>query len=567
MLHTASYILVVADSVSYTIPLDSYFDMGKNGWNKRSKPPDQRSGSDSDSIPKKLLLKDDGSGKEQVDNDTPDMDVHSDPGNSTADDNDNSNDIHTDDNDNSTDIHTDDNGSTDANKGDTSSTDTNTDVLASTNADTVPDDPAAVDTHSKDTNETEHSSDNDNTPPPPPPAPTTAPATSSPVTPAPPTPTISYATAAAGTSPASSTTFHGKNTLTADISALTFKVDQFLQDLKQKLPLVLNGLKGVSTRGVGNKTLEVLFANESSKNRLLSVGLDTHGAHLTFIPEVPDSTTVTIFNLPMEMPDHLVDAAMGKYGTVQSRYRHKRNFEGLSLLTGLRVYRLQLKSYLPKNLTISGHAARTLYTGQREEMEKRRATRQHQQKDLEKSIEAETSAFKIKLHEVVDHEGVVQTSFVHPSRKTPPASNVTINTLKVHDRIKAQEKHFAIQEHDGEVDSEYVDERTKTIMGRRRLRLSDLFAVVLSSNSHRLPRGRFTEDFSLNHLKALAYWLQFGYASQVDLDKMDREVHSEDVLREWVVYERYSRDELIKYSDDFANGFDGCYICLPKEDV
>ena len=71
------------------------------------------------------------------------------------------------------------------------------------------------------------------------------------------------------------------------------------------------------------------------------------GAHLTFVPDVPRATAVTLFNIPMEMPDFMVDEYMRRYRPITERYRHKRNFEGQTLLTGLRIYKIHDEKELP----------------------------------------------------------------------------------------------------------------------------------------------------------------------------------------------------------------------------
>ena len=386
--------------------------------------------------------------------------------------------------------------------------------------------------------------------------------------PAPSTPTLSYASAAKDNSTPPTSTYTGKLTLTVDISSLNFQVNDFLRDLKKAYPRVLSGLRGCGTRGVGQKTLELFFSTAAAKDSLMATGLDTHGTHLAFVPDVASPISVTLFNIPMEMPDTLVDEVMKKYGTVTERFRHKRNFEGMSLFTGLRVYRIQLKSFIPKNISIRGHSVRTLYTGQKEEMEKKRTEREQQQKAATSAIQEEMATFKAKMHEVPLVTGGVRRSFVHPAREVLPKSGVETTCLQVHDAIlKAEkEKSFDIKDVSfGNVpDSEYYDERKNVVMGGRQMDICSLMAVVLTNHHHHLPKNRFTSTHSLMGLTALSYWAQFGWAQDVDVAKLDQGVFRGPAVKEWRSWQGYTREDMHAYAEQFVELFTGVQIWLPK---
>ena len=387
-----------------------------------------------------------------------------------------------------------------------------------------------------------------------------------------PPPPMTYAQSTQQTAPPTPTTFTGKNTITADVSQIEkFNELTFLQDLKRLHPVPLKTLRGCGLRGVGRRTLELMFATPQDRDRLLLTGLNTHSTHLTFTPDVPAPTSVTLFNIPMELPDHLVDAAMTKYGTVTTRYRHKRNFDGLTLLTGLRVYKINITTSIPKHITVAGHSIKTLYTGQQEALLERRQQQQQKGATTAAADKAEMANFKQMMHEVLPRDSnVPRQSFLHPARPTPPKGECETKVVELHDRILTAEKHQKVAIIEGTLEEEleveeFTDPDTALLMERRPLDVPALLAIVTSSSYHHLPRRRFNDQYSFHHLTALSYYIQFGYASLVNLDKINFDVWMAEAVDEWVRFDEYNHDTIIKYGNDFVERFRGYLLVLPKD--
>ena len=393
-----------------------------------------------------------------------------------------------------------------------------------------------------------------------------------PSTPAPPPPAVSYAAMASSTpvQPVAASKYLGKLTLTADVSTLNFNETDFLKDFKRALPHAFRGLRGCATRGVGRKTLEVLFSAEEQKNILMTNGLNTHGVHLQFIPDVASPTSVTLFNLPMEMPDQLVDAAMRKYGTITSKFRHKRNFEGITLLTGLRVYKIQLKTFIPKNITIQGYAVRTLYTGQQEEMDKRKADRDAKAAEEASQDRSVMDTHKCRMHEVPLVTGGIRRSFVHPARDVPTKTKTEELILSAHDVItEAQSKgHMRIDDisMEPQPDGEFHDEKLDVTFGRYALDAPKLVALFLTGNHHLLTSSRFAGEYRVQGLAALAYWYQFKWASDVATDKLEHSVFLPDWIGEWRSWASFDGDEITLWAERLSEQFTGVQLVVPKND-
>ena len=363
----------------------------------------------------------------------------------------------------------------------------------------------------------------------------------------------------------------GKATITADVSTIDkFSEVQVLQDFKRQHPQAFKTLRGCGLRGVGRRTLEMMFATPQDRERLLMTGLNTHKTHLTFIPDVPAPTSVTLFNLPMELPDHLVDAALTKYGTIASHYRHKRNFDGLTLLTGLRVYKINIKTSIPKHITIAGHSVKTLYTGQDEAVRtKRQLQRPRPEADTSAEDRAEMTSFSRKMHEVPQRDATTKRqSFLHPDRQVEPTEDFEKEVLSLYDRVTEAEngKLFDIVEETLESDSvvEFTDPKTQLVMEKRPIDAPALVALAITHSYHRLPRVRFTPEYSFTHLTALSYFVLFGYASSVDLDCLDDDVFMEGAVDEWNEWGDYTKDQIIQYTNVFVEKFRGYILVLPK---
>ena len=92
--------------------------------------------------------------------------------------------------------------------------------------------------------------------------------------------------------------FRRKLTLTADIQGIpNFTFERLCHDLSTRQPRAWKHVLGVQP--IQQRTLEIQFDNEQAMMHVQLHGLDTHGKHLTFIPDQPLVTTVSFWNIPL----------------------------------------------------------------------------------------------------------------------------------------------------------------------------------------------------------------------------------------------------------------------------
>ena len=121
------------------------------------------------------------------------------------------------------------------------------------------------------------------------------------------------------------------------------------------------------------KILEIALANTESMASLQLNGLNTHGRHVVFQPDSPQVTCVTFWNIPLEMPSKDVNVVLQKYGTIKHSFRSRKMLQARNVHTGARVYFFELKSPVPRSLTIGGKHAKSKYTGQQTHIAEDRA--------------------------------------------------------------------------------------------------------------------------------------------------------------------------------------------------
>ena len=73
---------------------------------------------------------------------------------------------------------------------------------------------------------------------------------------------------------------------------------------------------------------------------------------MTFIPEQPRVTMVSLWCIPLEMEETAVDENLQRFGDIKSRYKSKKNQFGQIINTGVQVYSIVLKNPIPKTSTI-----------------------------------------------------------------------------------------------------------------------------------------------------------------------------------------------------------------------
>ena len=173
--------------------------------------------------------------------------------------------------------------------------------------------------------------------------------------------------------------FLGQNTCSANLNGLTLDLDKFAKDLELQHPHAWSQFRGFQISG-GKKIIELTFFAAGAKDSLLQRGLNTHGAHLAFKPDIARAITVSLFQIPIDFPEKEVDVIMQRYGAIQNRYMTRKRINGKVLLTGTRVYFLTtMTSPVPKRLRIGGRQCHTVYTGQDNQLELIRTQRKQQQ--------------------------------------------------------------------------------------------------------------------------------------------------------------------------------------------
>ena len=127
-------------------------------------------------------------------------------------------------------------------------------------------------------------------------------------------------------------------------------------------------------------------------------GLDTHDRHMEFIPDQPWVTTVSLWGIPLEMPETSVDENIQRFGDIKQRYKSKKNIWGKVINTGIRFYSIILKKPIPKHLTMGGFNIKTKYTGQdkhiQQDRDEKNKLRRQRQEEQNKRCEEERTQYE-----------------------------------------------------------------------------------------------------------------------------------------------------------------------------
>ena len=179
------------------------------------------------------------------------------------------------------------------------------------------------------------------------------------------------------------------------------------------------------------------------------------------------------------------------------------------------------------------------------------------------------NTYRRQMHEVPQRDSTTtRQSFLLPDRQDKHAEEFEEKVLSLHDRVTSAEtaKQLSIVEETLVNDEvvEFVDPTTQLVMERRPIDSPALVALATTASYHRLPRERFTPDFTFKHLTALSYWVMFGYASSVDLDRLNNDVFQDNDVEEWNEWGDYTKDEIITYANNFVEKFRGYTLVLPK---
>ena len=233
------------------------------------------------------------------------------------------------------------------------------------------------------------------------------------------------------------------------------------------------------------------------------------------------------------------------------------------------MYKINIATSIPKHITIAGHSIKTLYTGQQEALVAKRQQKPTGATAAE-ADKKEMESYKRQMHEVLPRNSEVpRQSFIHPDRSIPPKGQCQTSIVDLHDRIHlaVRTKSFQILENTLKENTveEFTDPANDVVMERRPLDAPALLALATSSSYHHLPRQSFDTDHSFYHLTALSYYIQFGYASAVDLDKLNFDVFIQEAVDEWIELDKYKNQDIVAYGNEFVECFKGFMLVLPKD--
>ena len=94
--------------------------------------------------------------------------------------------------------------------------------------------------------------------------------------------------------------YRGNLTISADIQHIrTFNTEQFYLYLSAKQPKAWQHVQGL--QAVNAKFVEMCLDNPHAMHHILTNGIDTHAQHLNFTPDEPLVTTVSFWNVPIQM--------------------------------------------------------------------------------------------------------------------------------------------------------------------------------------------------------------------------------------------------------------------------
>ena len=120
------------------------------------------------------------------------------------------------------------------------------------------------------------------------------------------------------------TEYAGKSTVIATIKNIDITLEELATKLKdQTLYDLVEGIQISHNK----KFVEVIIHHEEAKQFLVSEGINFGNTLITFRPEVPITVNVSLFNVPLEMPDDILYSYLERYGEIlfqsQKTYHRK----------------------------------------------------------------------------------------------------------------------------------------------------------------------------------------------------------------------------------------------------
>ena len=368
--------------------------------------------------------------------------------------------------------------------------------------------------------------------------------------------------------------FVGKNTVITNITNILKNFDKIalIKDLKKAIPAILPFIECVGRRD--RSDLEIALKEDTPQaliHQLIIQGLNTHKTHLQFMPDTDDTkvTKVTLFGLPHELGDGPVNEEMRKYGNVVSSYRHKERIDDLTIFTGQRVYTMTIETPIPKLIQIAGHKVNTIYTDQKEHLEKQQA----EQKQAERRKREEEQHYKREQHTVrIEKDGVKSKvcSFLHPDIQEEQPTLQAIKTLRETLNLTNEKKLLYVERHGKPPAREY--QRSGRTFVRLPVDIHTVIAMAEADNGI-LDRLKPAHDTTLDHLRAVALYSQFGFCEEDTEYTFNKRCFTEGQIEIWQSWSRSAAlgdpDFLPSASDNFfkeavQDAVGGYYISIPK---
>ena len=367
-------------------------------------------------------------------------------------------------------------------------------------------------------------------------------------------------------------TFIGKRTISANIDGLNFNKTAFCKDLARAYPQEWQLLDGIQERNF-KRTLELSFTSEKAKDRIIYYGLNTHGTHLKFIPDIKEPTHITIWNLPLELPGEEIAKVLEKYGIIVQGFRHKEKINDKVLYTGRRIYKVHLnpETVLPKNISICGHKGQTQYNGQQEIVNQKKAEqkneRQEQYEKRKKDNEEAINKANEMTHEM-QHKGGGEkyTSPFHPTRPDTQGCDEMRNSVKesIQDIKEAKKEGiFGVFLSENPPPKHGYNSFIEKDCRSTELSAPYWLALIAMGEAQEIPRRCYTQQWPAAYIQAVGMFCEFGFSERWDLDHTDSNVFSEAVLREYQDIPNYDEnEEEALYRNLDSKIFNKAYITL-----
>ena len=349
-----------------------------------------------------------------------------------------------------------------------------------------------------------------------------------------------------------------------------FKEEVFATDMKEQLPTAWRSATGFDFNNFKD-LLELVFADEAGKDEICQKGVDSHGVHFTFTPMVRSTTFVTIWDLPVEIPNEEIRAVMAEYGDVQLLKHAEHGFAGKSFKQRKRLMRIKMKTNLPKFLSVGGHRARIQYTGLQEAEKARKfQVTQAVNQAVEKKLvsDHDNTCLRKSMH---NKDGGLVLSHWHPEVKIldpepdqPLHVGVKIEFTNAAKAVKKQMDDsgpaydnmiYFLPE--GELMSNLQDDEELEYVPVP-VTPPVLAAIVENGDLELQIHDCFSKDEKME-LRLSSFVLEFGHPDNIDLVELDQQIKLRD---EKELYDAQYNKTIVaqwrkgNYGNKFDNGYD-----------